>query len=65
MTPVEANALLDIARKSSEHPGLEHIRDAALRALREGTLYTVSKGSVEENDEPAPKSRSKAHASEK
>jgi hypothetical protein len=62
MTPAEANALLDVARKSSEHPGMEHIRDAALRALHEGTLYTVSR--AEENDEPAPK-RSKAHAVEK
>jgi hypothetical protein len=61
MTPVEANALLDIARKSSEHPGLEHIRDAALRALREGTLYTVSAPAEEEEAKP----RSKAHAAQK
>jgi hypothetical protein len=58
MTPKEANDFLDIVMKSSQFQGLEHIRDSALRALREGMLYSVSKGSIEE-DEPDAQSTKK------
>jgi hypothetical protein len=57
MTPTEANALIDIVRKTVDFPGLEHMRDAAMQALREGHLYTVSIG--EANEEAKPKSKGK------
>ena len=63
MTPVEANTLLDIAKKSIDFPGLEHIRDAALRALRDGTLYTVS--TPPSGDTDPQTLRSKIHATQK